>query len=357
MKSYVALLALAGALGAAHPAQGFGGPRVYRMAGPAVPVVVSYTPWVLPVVYSPWPACVAPIVYTYECYPWMLPAPVVVATPAAPAPATTPAPAPATPAQPTPTTGEANPPSGPLAVPRAAPSEPDLIKPVETVTPQRPPMVEFQPAREQPEETLPRLDLPMPKRPAAKEAPVQPPELDLPKIEPKAPANPGTIPEPKLELPKIEPKTPAPANPGGIPEPKLELPLIDKTKAPKAEESNIPPIVLPQLPVSPASSNKSESKYRPAARVALQIDELPVAGSAPQGEQRKVGFYNFTGETIQLQIAGRDVLLPAKSYVTANVPPTFRWLVVDGSDSPARETTIPADSPGMEVLLKSGTGS
>jgi hypothetical protein len=234
---------------------------------------------------------------------------------------------------PPPTVHVSPPAAPPQEMPRKntqAPTEPE-IKPAEFATPKpappsdgggeprRSPAPPARPAEEEAANKVPKLDLPLPAAPSAPVAPPAEPKLELPPIKPAAKAE-----TPKLAMPKTEPAKTEPA--------KTEL--------------TIPPIVLPQLP---PPGGVSESKYRPATTDRPSVAVLPVDGTPPAGAKRKVGFYNYTGLDLELKVEGTAVTLPAKSYVTADVPTKFTWRVGTAADE---TTTIPADSAGVEVVLK-----
>jgi hypothetical protein len=167
---------------------------------------------------------------------------------------------------------------------------------------------------------VPKLELPLPSPPSAPAAPPAEPRLELPPI--KA--------APKGQPAKSEATKPEPTKP----------------ESTKTNEGTIPPIVLPQLP---PPGGVSESKYRPAAGDRPEVAVLPVDGDPPAGATRKVGFYNYTGRDLELKIEGNAVALPAKSFVTAEVPVRFTWRVGSAAEE---TTTIPANSAGVEVVLK-----
>jgi hypothetical protein len=144
--------------------------------------------------------------------------------------------------------------------------------------------------------------------------------------------------EPKgssLVLPPVVPAVPTPA-----PAPGAE---------PRRNSDPIPPLVLPpDLPsgangvVPPTTARSSPLAAAPRVRV------FPAAGAAAAGALRRVGFFNHTDRPVPLTIEGRAVTLPAKSYLHAQLPPTFRWSEAGG---PPRTTIVPADSAGVDVLF------
>ena len=114
----------------------------------------------------------------------------------------------------------------------------------------------------------------------------------------------------------------------------------------------IPPLVLP--PDLPSGSNgvvpPTTAKSSPLA-AASRVQVFPVAGAAAAGAARRVGFFNHTNRDLQLTIEGRPVTLPAKSFLHAELSPTFRWSEAGG---PPRTTTVPPGSPGVDVLFRAG---
>ncbi len=77
---------------------------------------------------------------------------------------------------------------------------------------------------------------------------------------------------------------------------------------------------------------------------------FPAAGVADARGLRKVGFYNHTDRDLALTIEGKAVALPAKTYLHAQLPPTFTWA---HGDRPAARETVPADASGLDVLFRS----
>lgn len=228
--------------------------------------------------------------------------------------------------------GTGNPvrPAGFSTPPAPTPAPPEPAKVVPTV-PDRPPVVEraapAKAAEDDPANRVPKLNLPMenptftaPKNPEPKAA-----VPDAPKAG-----------DPGIMLPQLPPVVP----PAAKPEPAM----------PGRVEPTPPPIVLPQLPPVTPAGGTSESKYRPTTVETPSVAVLPVDGAPAAGAAtRKVGFYNYTDRDLNLRVAGSPVKLPAKSYVTADVSPTFTWRL---SDRTEETTTVPAGSAGVEVVIK-----
>jgi hypothetical protein len=218
-----------------------------------------------------------------------------------------------------------------------APTE-TQVKPAEFATPTpAPPPDGGSETRQSP------VAMPKPTKPPEEDAVNKVPKLELPlPSPPSTPTTPAAPPtEPRLELPPIKPATK-----GQPAKSETTKPEPTKTESPRTNEGTIPPIVLPQLP---PPGGVSESKYRPATADRPEIAVLPVDGAPPAGATRKVGFYNYTGRDLELKIGSNPVALPARSYFTAEVPVKFTWQV---GSSAEETTTIPADSAGVEVVLK-----
>jgi hypothetical protein len=222
------------------------------------------------------------------------------------------------------------------------------------------------PTKPTPDPKLPPVELPM-----TGAEPKMPP-LELPKDDPKPKLPPLELPKengtklPPLELPRDDLKPPA-VEPPAPKLPPLELPGSTgpavptpapapdaPTPAPKNADA-LPPLTLPpDTPVvepptvaksSPLTGGAREPKVSvfPASGTATS----PVAGAA--GGLRKVGFFNHTDRDLALVIDGKAVTLPAKSYIHAQVPPTFTW---KHGKQPAATETIPADAAGLDVLFR-----
>ncbi|MBA4067662.1 MAG: hypothetical protein C0501_28955 [Isosphaera sp.] len=74
------------------------------------------------------------------------------------------------------------------------------------------------------------------------------------------------------------------------------------------------------------------------------------AGAGKTGPgYRTVGFYNHTAADLSLVIEGQTVRLPAKTYLHAQLGPTFTWAV--GGRAAARET-VPDGAAGLDVVFR-----
>ncbi|MBX9584849.1 MAG: hypothetical protein K2X87_31480, partial [Gemmataceae bacterium] len=134
--------------------------------------------------------------------------------------------------------------------------------------------------------------------------------------------------------------------------PPAGLPVAPPTPAPAADPKKpeaLPPLVLPpDIPggpsgVVPGSTSRSSPVGGPSVEV------VRVAGAAAAAATRKVGFFNHTGQPIELVIAGRAVTLPRKSYLHAEVPPAFRWRY---NGNPAEAATVPDDAAGLDIVFR-----
>ncbi|HUR55745.1 MAG TPA: hypothetical protein VMZ71_16530, partial [Gemmataceae bacterium] len=203
--------------------------------------------------------------------------------------------------------------------------------------------------------------------------PADPPKLEVPKFEPKAPG---------LELPKGEPKSPgleippaptspAPASPGltlppVTPDPTSPLipsPVPPVSPEPKKTET-LPPLVLPpESPVRPPTTSRSSplsavtaqvfAAYADGARDQPRAAETAKAAEAGRGARtdglKKVSFFNHTDRDLNLTIDGKDVKLPARTYINARLGASFRW---KHGDNEPETATVPADAAGLDVVLK-----
>lgn len=199
-------------------------------------------------------------------------------------------------------------------------------------------------------------ELPVPKKPEPK----QPPKLEI--EEPKLPPLVlPTKPDPMIEAPKL-PVLGAPAKPDdGAPKlPPIELPKLDGPKLPPIElpgapaipqpapaPDGLPPLSLP--PDAPVEPLKVEAKASPLARD-LKVSVFAAAGANAAGNGlRKVGFYNHTKRDLVLTVEGKQVKLPAMTYLHAQLPAVFVWKC---DDRPAERATVPDTANGIDVLFR-----
>ncbi len=138
--------------------------------------------------------------------------------------------------------------------------------------------------------------------------------------------------------------------------PAVPTPAPPPDATPKRPAESIPPLVLPLDGLGGPSGVVPPTTSRSSPlTVAGRVQVFPVAtAGAVGGATRRVGFFNHTDLDIQLTIEGRTVTLPAKSFLHAQLAPTFRWSEAGG---PARTTTVPADSPGVDVLFRAAAAA
>lgn len=153
------------------------------------------------------------------------------------------------------------------------------------------------------------------------------------------------------------PGAPEPAVPSPAPAPTAKdiippmVPRLPESAVPKpsgVSSDPLPPLVLPPE----ATPMGSTSKYSPPIAVpksALQVKVFVAAGAGGRPGLSKIGFYNHTESDIALVIEGRAVTLPRKTFIHAEVPPTFRWKY---ADEPERTATVPAGAVGLDVLFR-----
>jgi hypothetical protein len=166
------------------------------------------------------------------------------------------------------------------------------------------------------------------------------------------PVPPLILPDPPAAPPaKVEPKSPALVLPPNLPAPPAVPTAAPAPDAdPKRPADPIPPLVLPPDTTGGASGVVLPTTARSSPLAAApRVQVFPVAGAAAAGAARRVGFFNHTDRDIRLTVEGRTVTLPAKSYLHAELPPTFTWSEAGG---PPRSTTVSAGSPGVDVLFR-----
>jgi hypothetical protein len=80
------------------------------------------------------------------------------------------------------------------------------------------------------------------------------------------------------------------------------------------------------------------------------VSVFPATGTEKvTGGYRTVGFYNHTARDLTLTIEGRTVKLPAKTYLHAQLAPTFTW---SHGDRAATRETVPAGAGGVDVVFR-----
>lgn len=250
---------------------------------------------------------------------------------------------------PTPAVNPVKPPTAPAvtAVPKPAPA-PTAVKP-----PEPDPM--FRPAGG-----------PMTASPAAAPSPATAPKpepetspLVLPPVPDTTDTKPiGTKPVDTKPMSPLVPSampSPAPAPVGGIKEPEPLAPTTKPMpKKPASSDDTLPPLVLPPegpggpSGVVPPVGDTSISRSSPLT-AGPKVQVFTVAGGAVPGQLRKVGFFNHTDRDIDLVIEGRAVKLPRKTYLHAQLPPTFTW---KQADRKAETATVPDGAAGLDVLFR-----
>src|SRR5205823_2567205 len=113
---------------------------------------------------------------------------------------------------------------------------------------------------------------------------------------------------------------------------------------PTANNDALPPLVLP--PEATGSTSKS-SPLTDRGGVTVQV--LVAEGKPALGPVRQVGFFNHTGRDIELVIEGRTVTLPKRTYVNAELAPTFRW---KQRGQETRTESVPDGAAGLDVVFK-----
>ncbi len=233
--------------------------------------------------------------------------------------------------------------------------KPEVAVSPPTVDPD-PPAKAAEPAAKAPEpekaiEPLHKMATPtlVPEIPAKSAEPAAAPPLVLP----PAPGSKGSS-STKPAGPAVPDATPMPAPaPFEPPIPPTLVPTLPNSGEPKkdaADRDPLPPLVLP--PEAPGGSSgivpESTSRSSPLS-ARFQVRVFTATGALRAAATKRIGFFNHTDRDIDLVIEGRAVTLPRKTYIHAEVPPTFTW---QHSGNAAKPTTVPADSPGLDVLFR-----
>jgi hypothetical protein len=153
-----------------------------------------------------------------------------------------------------------------------------------------------------------------------------------------------TIPEPAA--PAVPSAAPASLE-GLIPTP--SLPLMPKSN----RQDALPPLTLPpESPVSPPAKSESISRSSPltAGGPKMTVDVFPVVAMEKAREgYRVVTFFNHTSSDISLNIEGKSVKLPSKTYLNAKLGPAFRWCY---GDRPSASERIPDTADGLDIVFR-----
>ena len=249
----------------------------------------------------------------------------------------------------------------------AEPKKPDVAVAPPTVVPDPPakaaepaanasaPMTKAPTAAVKAPESEPKARQPIPKPAAPTLAPELPPDPAPPVIPPLVPGTKESR-GPKPVEPSAADATPLPAPAPNELEPSIppaSLPALPKSSEPNKPAAGgepLPPLVLP--PEAPGGSSgivpESTSRSSPLS-AQFQVRVFTATGALRAAATKRIGFFNHTNRDIDLVIEGRAVKLPRKTYIHAEVPPTFTW---QHSGNPAKPTTVPADSPGLDVLFR-----
>ena len=193
--------------------------------------------------------------------------------------------------------------------------------------------------------------LPSTVAPTTKAAPTPKTPEPAPKADPAIP--PLVLPDPPAAPPKAEPKGPSLVLPPDLPVlPAVPTPAPSPDAEPKRNTESIPPLVLPpDTPAGPTGVIPPTTARSSPLAAASRVEVFAVTGQTAGGALRRVGFFNHTDRDLRLTIEGERVTLPAKSFLHAELPPSFRWSEAGG---PPRRTTVPADSAGVDVLFRAG---
>jgi hypothetical protein len=302
---------------------------------PSYPVYPAYPA----PVYPSYPVCVPPPVYVCPPAPsYPLPPPRVERTPRM----ANPAPAPAPPSG----VGTATPkPTRPPAVETVRPaSGSDTISPQVMPASPVPMPKKAEPPKVAPEPTAKPAEAAAPKDEGAL------PKLDVPKDENFRP-----VPNPKDAVPALPPvpgtgDTAVPSPAPAMPEPLIPSPSVPALPDPK-KPADLPSLTLPpDSPILPQKKSTSRSSPLTGGEADPKAEVFAASGGGNlAGGYKTVGFYNHTDRDLNLVIEGRSVKLPAKSYLNAQLGPTFTWGHANGT---ATRETVPPGASGLDVVFR-----
>jgi hypothetical protein len=102
--------------------------------------------------------------------------------------------------------------------------------------------------------------------------------------------------------------------------------------------------------VLPPEANGSTSKSSPLTdRADAKVQVLVAEGKPAVGPMRTVCFFNHSDRDVELVIEGRSVTLPKRTYVHAELSPTFRW---KKRGEETRTESVPEGAAGLDVVFK-----
>jgi hypothetical protein len=82
----------------------------------------------------------------------------------------------------------------------------------------------------------------------------------------------------------------------------------------------------------------------------MTVDVFPVVAMEKAREgYRVVTFFNHTSSDISLNIEGKSVKLPSKTYLNAKLGPAFTWCY---GDRPSARERIPDTADGLDIVFR-----
>jgi hypothetical protein len=154
-------------------------------------------------------------------------------------------------------------------------------------------------------------------------------------------------------LPPAPPPRPRPAagvredeEPATPPKP----PGKPKDAGPKENEiPGLPKIKVPPLPGDPSPE---PPKREPAADAGKAVEQFLIPADTKRAEPRaevKVGFFNHSDRSIELQVNGESVQLPSEQYVNLRLTRTFTW---SEKGQKGNDVVVPPDADGVEIVFR-----
>ena len=156
------------------------------------------------------------------------------------------------------------------------------------------------------------------------------------------------IPSPQLAIPGAT----LPAVPSAAPA--LSEPLIPLPASPfvpiNGKSDSLPPLSLPPE-VSPKANPESISRSSPiTGNREMKVEVFPsVSADKAQTPYASVTYFNHTNRELDLTIEGRQVKLPAKTYLEAKLAQSFTW---SQGERPATREAVPAGASGLDIVFR-----
>jgi len=162
-------------------------------------------------------------------------------------------------------------------------------------------------------------------------------------------------PQPLPPAPPPRPRPPAGLREDDEPATPTKPPDKSKDTLPKDKETpRIPKIKLPPFPGEPVEPDlpRPSTKKEPTGDAGKATEQFLIPADAKRGEPRaeiKVGFFNHSDRSIELQVNGESVQLPSEQYVTLRLTRAFTW---SEKGEKGNDVVVPPDADGIEIVFR-----